>query len=91
MEDFGFNLSLLSDDDISRAEAIQEGIEQLEELAGELAAVGLSLQGCVMDIGLFPSPDTFMMSTTISASQCAKLAALGVDFEFTFYPSKSPA
>ena len=88
MEDFGFNLSLISDEDLSRAEAISEGIGQLEGLAEDLAAIGQSLQGCVMDIGFFPSPDTFMMSTTLTAGQCAKLAALRVDFEFTFYPSQ---
>lgn len=90
MEDFGFNLSLLSDHDISRAEAIEESIEQLEELAVELAAVGQSLHGCTMDIGLFPSRDTFSMSTTLTADQCGKFAALGVDFEFTVYSPSDP-
>lgn len=90
MEDFGFNLCLLSDHDISRAEAIEESIEALEELAEELAAVGQSLHGCTMDIGLFPSRDTFAMSTTVTADQCAKFAALGVDFEFTVYSPSDP-
>lgn len=91
MENFGFNLCLLSDDDTSRAEAIAESIEHLEELARDLATVGQSLHGCIMDIGIFPSPDTFTMSTKVPASLCAKLATLGIDFEFTFYPSKYPA
>lgn len=90
MENFGFNLCLLSDDDISRAGAIEESIEHLEELAENLTTSRQSLHGCIMDIGLFPSPDTFMMSTKVPASLCAKLAALGVDFEFTFYPPKYP-
>jgi hypothetical protein len=91
MEDFGFNLCLLDEEEIPRAEAITKGIEQLEEIAAGLAAAGQSLRGCIMDIGFFPSPDTAMMSTTVSAGQCAKLGALGVDFEFTFYPSQAPA
>ena len=86
MEAFGFNLCLLSDHDISRAEAITESIAQLEELSDELAAVGHSLHGCTMDVGLFADPEVFMMSTTVTAAQCAKLAALGVDLELSLYP-----
>jgi hypothetical protein len=88
--DFGFNLCLVSDHDISCAEAIEESMEALEELAGELAAVGQSLHGCTMDIGLFPSRDTFSMSTRLTAGQCAQFAALGVDFESTVYSPSDP-
>lgn len=90
MDDFGFNLCLVSDHDLSRAEAVAEGIEQLEEIAAELAATGHSLHGCVMDVGLSISPNVFSMSTKVTAEQCAKLAALGVDLEFTFYPPYDP-
>lgn len=87
MEDFGFNLCLLRDDDISRADAIAESIDIMEDLAGKLAPAGHSLHGCTMDIGVFPPPETFNVCTGITAGQCAKLAALGVDFEVTVYPN----
>ncbi len=87
MEDFGFNLCLLHDDDISRAEAIADGLDILEDLAGKLASAGHSLHGCTMDIGVFPPPETFNVCTGITVGQCAKLAALGVDFEVTVYPN----
>ena len=88
-EDFGFNICLVDKEESPVAECIQEAVHRMDDLAEKLAPLGHSLQGCTMDVGLFPGPETFLCSTLITATQCAKFAALGVNFEVTVYPVHS--
>lgn len=87
-ENFGFNLCLASEKDgPPAAGCLEEALQELDDLNGGLSAIGLSLSGCSIDIGVFGAPGTFVHSVRITAEQCASLGKLGVNFEASFYPS----
>ncbi|WP_035603265.1 hypothetical protein [Haloferula sp. BvORR071] len=88
-ENFGFNLCLV-DREGPVGECLEEALRRFGELEQQLSALGQSLRGCVVDIGIFGDPAYFTRSVRLSASQCARWANLGVDFEVSFYPSSQP-
>ena len=86
-DSFGFNLCLVRDHDLPVGECLEEALQEVEELDGDLSALGLSLRGCCLDVGVMENPEFFTRTVRLSAGQSLRLANLGVDFEATFYPS----
>lgn len=88
---FGFNLCLAWEKDEGLAtQCLEEALHELDDLNDGLSAIGHSLHGCSVDIGVFGDPDTFVRSVRLTAGLCAHLGKLGVDFEASFY-SSSPS
>lgn len=86
-ENFGFNLCIICDHDLPVGDCLEEALQEMEEIHEDLSALGLSLSGCSLDIGVMEDSEFFTRTVRLSVDQSLRLAHLGVDFEATFYPS----
>lgn len=86
-EHHGFNLCLIDDKETPTNKCVEEAILDIEKLCGELGPLGPSLEGCEMDIGLMGYEDKFNIGVSVTASQCSRLSAAGVNLKkVTLYP-----